>query len=72
MCVCVLTVGSSIGRVKVMVFDSSMCVCVDCGFKHRSREAKNYKIDVCCFTQSVKLEKRLIVKIICPSGGTFL
>ena len=49
---CVLTVGSSIGRVKAMVFDSSMCmcVCVDCGFKHRSREAKNYKIDVCCFT----------------------
>ena len=25
---CVLIVGSSIGRVKVMVFGSSMCVCV--------------------------------------------
>ena len=53
-CVCVLTVGSSIGRVKIMVFDSSMCVCVcvcvcvDRGFKHRSRQAKNYKID-CLF-----------------------
>jgi hypothetical protein len=51
--VCVLIVGSSIGRVKPKIIQLMFVA---------SPQS----------TQSVKLEQRLIVKIICPSGGTFL
>ena len=48
-----------IAGVMVSVLASSA---VDCGFKPRSGQTKDYKIGICC----------LGIRIMCPSGATCL
>jgi hypothetical protein len=67
--------SNRIGGVMVSVLTSSA---VDRGFEPRSGQTKNYKIGMCCFSAKHAALRRksktgwLGIRIMCPSGATFL
>jgi hypothetical protein len=47
-------------------------IAVDRGFQSRLGQTKDYKNSYCCISANKEKEQRLGIRIMCPSGATYL
>ena len=45
---------------------------IDCGYELRSCQSKEYTIGICCFSAKNAKTGWLRIRIMCPSGATYL